>query len=224
MKIRTIFLLALSIVMLLIVSSIHAQRPYFLDKKGMKASFVDKDAKSKTTGYSELTINEIQGNAENGTVTYMMQIMDAKYKPILDEPLIMKVQIKNGSVSFDPSTQLGKVLKGMTVTGDNMIIPSNISIGDIIKDYSLTTSLGAIKTVTLFSNVKASGKETLIISNKPIECIIIENDIVTKIIGFEQKMHQKAWYGRGIGIVKSENYDKEGKLVATHQLTEIINY
>jgi len=37
-------------------------------------------------------------------------------------------------------------------------------------------------------------------------------------------MTQKVWYGRGVGQVRSESYNKNGKLMSLSELVEIVGY
>lgn len=109
----------------------------------------------------------------------------------------------------------------MTVSGDNLILPADVAVGDVLKDYTITVSIGAMKTTTANSDIKVTGEETLDIGGTAIDCLIVESTVLAKVIGIKQQMKQKIWYGRGIGPVKTETYNKKGKLMSVQEIVEI---
>lgn len=50
---------------------------------------------------------------------------------------------------------------------------------------------------------------------------MIENTTVSKVIGIKQTAIQKIWYGHGIGPVKTNMYNKKGKLMTSQELVSI---
>lgn len=50
---------------------------------------------------------------------------------------------------------------------------------------------------------------------------VIENTTVSKVIGIKQTAIQKIWYGHGIGPVKTNMYNKKGKLMTSQELVSI---
>lgn len=42
-----------------------------------------------------------------------------------------------------------------------------------------------------------------------------------KVMGIKAEGSQKIWYGRGYGAVKTETYEKKGKIMTTNVLVEI---
>ena len=69
--------------------------------------------------------------------------------------------------------------------------------------------------------VKAVAEETLDVNGTSIDCVVIENTTVSKVIGIKQTTIQKIWYGHGIGPVKTNMYNKKGKLMTSQELVSI---
>ena len=69
--------------------------------------------------------------------------------------------------------------------------------------------------------VKAVAEETLDVNGTSIDCVVIENTTVSKVIGIKQTAIQKIWYGHGIGPVKTNMYNKKGKLMTSQELVSI---
>ena len=203
---KTLLLIAIS---LMATVRLNAQEPFFFTKNGLKITLAEKDGKGKINGYTQ------------STVVYKMMVMDNKKKPLLNEEMDMKIYIKDGVVTFDPTSLAGKLMEGMTVSGDNLILPADVAVGDVLKDYTITVSIGALKTTTANSDIKVTGEETLDIGGTAIDCLIVESTVLAKVIGIKQQMKQKIWYGRGIGPVKTETYNKKGKLMSVQEIVEI---
>ena len=192
MKTNIRFLVMIA-VSLLTVLGMSAQEPFFLHKEGVKLTYADKDKKGKINSYTETTATKVTGDAENGTVTY------------------------------DPKSLVGQIMEGMqvTVTGTPFQLPSNVKVGDTFGDYTITLNLAGIKTNTEVTGVKAVAEETLDVNGTSIDCVVIENTTVSKVIGIKQTTIQKIWYGHGIGPVKTNMYNKKGKLMTSQELVSI---
>lgn len=213
--------LLLIVISLMATAGLSAQEPFFFTKDGLKITLAEKDGKGKITGYTQSTVVSVVGEPANCTVTYKTMVMDKKKQPLLNEAMDMKIYIKDNVVTFDPSSLAGKLMEGMTVTGDNLILPADVSVGDVLKDYTITVNIGGMKTSTSNSDIKVTGEETLDIGGTGIDCLIVESTVLAKVIGIKQQMKQKVWNGRGIGPVKTETYNKKDKLMSVQEIVEI---
>ena len=205
-NIRFLVMIAVS---LLTVLGMSAQEPFFLHKEGVKLTYADKDKKGKINSYTE--------------TTYSMMVMDNKKNPVLKQPMTQTFEVKNGTVTYDPKSLVGQIMEGMqvTVTGTPFQLPSNVKVGDTFGDYTITLNLAGIKTNTEVTGVKAVAEETLDVNGTSIDCVVIENTTVSKVIGIKQTAIQKIWYGHGIGPVKTNMYNKKGKLMTSQELVSI---
>ncbi len=218
-NIRFLVMIAVS---LLTVLGMSAQEPFFLHKEGVM-TYADKDKKGKINSYTETTATKVTGDADNCTVTYSMMVMDNKKNPVLKQPMTQTFEVKNGTVTYDPKSLVGQIMEGMqvTVTGTPFQLPSNVKVGDTFGDYTITLNLAGIKTNTEVTGVKAVAEETLDVNGTSIDCVVIENTTVSKVIGIKQTAIQKIWYGHGIGPVKTNMYNKKGKLMTSQELVSI---
>ena len=207
-NIRFLVMIAVS---LLTVLGMSAQEPFFLHKEGVKLTYADKDKKGKINSYTETTATKVTGDADNCTVTYSMMVMDNKKNPVLKQPMTQTFEVKNGTVTYDPKSLVGQIMEGMQVT----------VTGDTFGDYTITLNLAGIKTNTEVTGVKAVAEETLDVNGTSIDCVVIENTTVSKVIGIKQTAIQKIWYGHGIGPVKTNMYNKKGKLMTSQELVSI---
>jgi hypothetical protein len=79
-------------------------------------------------------------------------------------------------------------------------------------------------------NLKVIGQERRIVGTERIQteagsfdCFILEETISTKAMMMKEVEKIKSWYAYGIGLVKEVTYDKNGKLVSTMVLNEIVS-
>ena len=54
----TMKLMMMAVLMVFVMTSVHAQDPFYLYKEGCKVTFVDKNSKGKITSYSTLTVTK----------------------------------------------------------------------------------------------------------------------------------------------------------------------
>lgn len=188
----------------------------------MKLTYADKDKKGKINSYTETTATKVTGDADNCTVTYSMMVMDNKKNPVLKQPMTQTFEVKNGTVTYDPKSLVGQIMEGMQVTVTEH--PSNFLQCQgrrYLRRLYHHLELGGIKTNTEVTGVKAVAEETLDVNGTSIDCVVIENTTVSKVIGIKQTTIQKIWYGHGIGPVKTNMYNKKGKLMTSQELVSI---
>lgn len=201
---------------------IQAQQPYYPTKEGVSLTYADKNGKGKIEGYSQMTVTKVEVTDEqNLSITTATQVMDDKKKELFKEPMVTTVHVRDGVVEFDPSSMAGKMMAGMKITGDSFTLPADASVGTVLDDYSVSVSMGAIKTTTNFTDVKVTGKETLNIGGRNLECLIVECTASSKVMGMKQETTEKTWYTPGIGQVKMEMYTKKGKLQSAQELIAV---
>lgn len=199
-----------------------AQQPFYPHQEGVVLTYAERNTKGKITGYSRITIAKVEVTDErNFLVTTENEVLDERKKPLLKEPMKVTVQVVDGVVRFAPDSFAGKLAEGMEVSGDSFLLPADISVGDVVKDYTVTVAIGPMKTSSTYTDTKVTGRETLNIGEKAVECYVVESSVLAKVLGIKQESFQKIWYGRGIGQVKMQIYNKKGKLQMTQELVEI---
>ena len=198
--------------------------PFFGYKEGVKLTFADLDKKGKPTAHTMNEITKLEGEAPfNCTVEYTVTLLDDKKNSLGITPMVQTYSIRNGIVTFDENSFAGQMMQGMDVkiSGTLFRLPSNAKVGDTFEDYSILLNMGGIKSTAHVTNIRVTAEETLTIDGVDIECVVVENHTSTKAIGITSEGTQKIWYGRGYGAVRTETYDKKGKILTTNALVEI---
>lgn len=184
------------------------------DKKGKKASVVD---------YS---ISDVT----NDTATFNTTIYDAKGEEVTTSNY--DITCKDDVISIDFNSLISPELFAqyndmeMDVTGTNIEIPNNLSVGQTLKDADMlmTIKMGAmnLKMNMKLLNRKVEAKESITTTAGTFDCYVISYTSEFKM-GIKQTFKAKDWIGEGVGMVKSENYNKKGKLMGYSELTQISN-
>ena len=197
-------------------------KPFYPIRKGISMTYANKDAKGKADSYTRNTITDISWKDErNFSVSMETELLDADMNTVTTPPMTSGASVENGIVTFDPESMAGQLMAGMEVSGDYFQLPDNIVVGDVLPDYTVIINISGMKTSSSNSNVRVTGRETLRVSGHEIDCYIVESTVAVSALGLKSEMTSKSWYGRGVGQVKQESYNKKGKLMSIYELVEL---
>ena len=184
------------------------------DKKGKKATVVDYNIT----------------NVTNNTATFNTIIYDDKGKEVTTTSY--DITCENDAISIDfnslVSPELLEQYKDMEldVTGTNIEIPNNLTVGQGLKDADMimTIKMGGINmnmTMQLMDR-KVDARESVTTSAGTFNCYVISYTTQVKM-GLSQTYMAKDWIAEGVGMVKSESFNKKGKLLGYSELTQVSN-
>ena len=213
--------LMFALLTLLMVLGAKAQEPFYLQKEGVKLGYTITDKKGKVDGYSESKVVSVKSSGAQTAVTMQTMVKDKNGKALLQNPYELSVTIENGTVIMSPKALVGKIVEGLSINGEDLKVPVNLTTGAPLNDYSITMGIAGINTTSQITGVKVVAEETIEVSGHSIPCVVVESTASVKVLGIKRNSLQKTWYGRGIGIVKLETYDNKGKLETTQALTSI---
>ena len=126
---------------------------------------------------------------------------------------------------MDEETMAAYETMEVTVEATDMGYPSVMTAGQVLKDASLTAAI-ANQGVTMFTmkiditNRKVLGSEKLTTPAGTFDCIKITHDVSTRLI-MKISATSVIYLSREIGVVKTESFNKKGKLVSYDILTKI---
>jgi len=223
---KSIILLAYT---LFIANAVFAQCTEMFDyREGTTWEWSNYDKKGKLVGKTVQKIDQYNESANGFTATMSTYHTDKKGE---QTPTIsMDMTCKDGTLYFDMKNFLPEeYLDGsdgqmnLEVNGDNLETPSNLQVGEALKDASVSmkiagedSPIGINMKVEIF-NRKVEAKEHLETPAGKFNCFVITQTIKTKTI-VSVEMNSKNWYSPGVGNVKSETYRK-GKLTGYTLLT-----
>lgn len=217
-----------AIVLLLSFSSIAQDcEPYIPMDKGVEFEMQSFNAKDKLQSISKQKViskSVIGGNLE---ATIQNDIYDKKDN--LQSSSVYKIICKDGVFMVDMQTMLDPeqteayINMGITVDGDFLEIPSNLSVGQKLNNGILNVKFGPAEAPIMKMSVRVTNrhveaKEDITTPAGTFECYKISYDIETQMI-FTIKITVKEWYSKGVGMVRTESYNKSGKLTDYTLLT-----
>lgn len=197
---------------------------FYPTRKGMVLTYASKGAKGETDAYTRTTITDIRRQDDrNFSVSTTSELLDQDKNPITSEPMTADATVTDGVVGFNPASMAGQLTEGMVISGDFFFLPDNITTGDTLPDYRITINISGLNTSNDNTGISVIGQEEVAVSGRNLDCYVIEWTSSVAAMGFKTSMKQKAWYARGIGMVKQESYSPTGAAVSTYELVEL-NY
>jgi len=201
----------------------ESEYAFFAMKKGGVQVFVSKDAKGKITSQSRNTIKSITGDKNAFAIEYESEMLDDKGKPTnKDNPLIVnyRVVIKDGLMYLDLKGMFTAMegLDGVQASGSAMKIPSNLSVGQTIDDAKANVKIGFLNCVVIITEGKCLAIEDVKVEAGTFRCYKVSQKTNSTVMGMKSEGTTVTWYAKGVGAVKTETFDKNGKLLSTQEL------
>jgi len=72
------------------------------------------------------------------------------------------------------------------------------------------------------TNRKVEAIEDITVKGGTFKCYKFSSDVQAIAMGIKVNTKNSEWYAKGIGTVKTESYDKNGKLQSRTELTEVL--
>lgn len=109
------------------------------------------------------------------------------------------------------------------VSGTNVFIPNNLEVGRQLPDAEMRMAI-KMNPITmnmnfLIMNRKVSSKETVTTPAGTFDCVVLTYDFESKM-GIKVSGSAKQWLAEGVGMVKTEDYNKKGKMISRSELTK----
>ncbi|RUT78755.1 TapB family protein [Ancylomarina longa] len=111
------------------------------------------------------------------------------------------------------------------ITSEDLVYPPKLSAGQQLKDGSITievqTEMMKISMTTKIVNRKVEAVEDMKTTAGNFNCYKISEDVQSKMGFVNMKLHNVSWISKDLGMVRSESYNKKGKLDGITQLVKI---
>ena len=227
MKTRSIFLSSI-IAFMLPVFVIAQDCGYYSLTKGTKFSYQNLDAKGKVTSSSRSTCTDVVQIPAGSEYKVQVEVTDAKNNKSNHE-YAMRCESGNFYVDMqnfvDPKSMESFKDMEIKVDSKDMMYPTGLAAGQTLPDASITISAGSggvnlMNMVVNITNRKVAGNESVTVPAGTFDCFKITYDVETKFM-FKISSTVTEYVSYGVGNVKTETYDKKGKLMGTSLLTEI---
>lgn len=202
---------------------------YYAFDEGAESELTIYNAKGKVESilvYKVLSTNNSEGIT---TATMSTQMKDKKGNSLTSTEFT--ATCTGGIVSIDfESLMNSESLQSFgemeyDVTGTNLDLPNDLSIGQNLNDAEILITLkksGMTMTMgTQITDRKVVNQETITTPAGTYDCYVIKHtNKVTSMMGFGgRQWNSKTWVSEGVGVVKTEEYNKRDKLDSFSLLT-----
>ena len=196
---------------------------YFPMQEGSSFEIMNYDPKDKVQGRAEHFVISREERGDEIAVQIESTIFDKKDKEVTT--LEYEVRCKNGVFEFlMPSVSMESMAgAGVStdVEGDFLDIPADPSPGQKLKDGTIRISINeAMNMTTTVTDRKVEALEQITTPAGTFDCIKITYSVETKFL-FKVTGAAAEWYAPNVGMVRSESYDKKGKLSGYSLLTKL---
>ncbi|WKN33051.1 hypothetical protein PZB74_06800 [Porifericola rhodea] len=230
-------LLPTLMLLLLVVADLKAQcgNNFYRLKEGSEFEMTSYDKKDRPQGRTVNVISAINEKGDTYEATFSSKIYDKKDKLITEGEFVM---ICDGDMlKIDMQRMLNSMeqlsaYENMEVeaTGDFMELPSSLDVGQSLSDASTTVKVKMGESSATLSEMnikindrKVDSKEDITTSAGSFTCYKVSyiTDVDMKMMGINRKSSYQGaeWIAEGVGVVRTETYDKKGKVSSYSLLT-----
>lgn len=225
--------IAITLVLTALMTVLYGQNgcsTYFPFQEGMTLEYSYYNKKDKLEATSIQTIENVQEKGGETMADVQTRMTDAKGKETIEGSFT--VTCSDGTFRMDMSRMLPAesmaALGGddaeVTMEGDGFQLPTNLDVGQTLPDSENTISLQAgivnMNMTMIFRDQQVEAKETVTTPAGTFDCIRFSYTTYTKMTMVKNEIRTVNWYAEGVGTVKSETYNKKGKLDSKMVLTQ----
>ncbi len=209
----------------------RAQETFFPTTEGTVLVYKSFDKKGKQSSGTKYTIKNVKKDGDNVDITYVIEALNPKDKLVYNDEItiqqrgdVLYVDMSNfvNKAAFQKDGQMPTDIK---VTGNNMELQTNISPGQTLPDANIEMELKMgfmnMKMGAQVTDRKMETIEDVTVPAGTFKTYKFTSNVTATALGINMNSQNTEWYAKGIGMVKSETYDKKGKLASSTELIEL---
>jgi hypothetical protein len=197
-------------------------KAYYPFEEGTKFEITNYDKKGKKEGMVKYHVSKV----ENNVATIETIIFDNKDKEVTT--MSYNVMCDGNKVSIDfkslMNPEMFKQYKDMEMefTGTNIELPNELQVGQRLNDANMNMAMnmgGMTMNMSInMLNRTVDKKETITTPAGTFECFALSYDSEMKM-GMKISFKIKEWLAEGVGMIRNESYNNNGKLMGYSELT-----
>lgn len=211
----------------------HAQtdcKPYMPSEEGSTWEQTHYSDKDKVTGRTTYEVLKKTLSGDSATFRIKAAYFDEKNEEVFVNEF--DAYCKSGIFEIDMASRMnGETMSAyesmdVTVDASHLAIPTlNEAVGTPLEDGTLSVqvSMNGINTFKMtveLTDRMVAARENLETPAGSFDCLKIEQTVMMKMV-FKMENTTTEWYAEGVGVVRSETYDKKGRLSEYTVLTAI---
>lgn len=203
-------------------------RLYFPDETGVIREMKSYDQRDRLQSVTRHEIIERVERGDDITLTVRASYLDEDEEEFYNVDLelvcedgIFKFDMKN---FLDPETMAGYEEMGIEVTADDLHYPARMNVGDNLPDASIemvitSNGMTILTTTVSLTDRKVEAMENIETEAGVFNCYKISYNTGTKAGFINVSGSAVEWVADGVGTVRSENYNRRGRLTGYSVLT-----
>lgn len=194
--------------------------------EGTTSEITFRGKNDRVSGVVEYTIQSVSSSGGADIAIMKQKMKDKRGREILDSEY--KLTCSQGSVKIDfnslynPSLMPGMEDMDVEATGTDIDLPNNLSVGQTLPDGGIEVKMNLsginMNINTYITDREVIGTETVTTPAGTFDCFIISSSTTLEMAA-TKRMSNKQWIAEGVGLVKSEDYNRNGRLVSSGLLT-----
>lgn len=196
-----------------------AGNPYYTTTVGAKATYVNKDANGKITGYAVETIKSVS-TAKGLVIESYFDFMDPARKSVISSPMEMSATLVDLKTTHVTIGNVKAALKSDAYIsrGNILAVPADAKVGDVLPDHTINIKASVVKTNNILKSRKITGAEKITVPAGEFECLILEEKEYSQ--GGKEPYTVKSWIARGIGVIRQDAWKPDGSFQKRMELVE----
>lgn len=197
---------------------------YYSMEEGTTFQITNYDKNDRPVGVIDYVVKESSGD----TALLAYEMHDEKGKLIMSSEY--GIICKDDGVAIDFKSLMSPGVLGqyqdmeVDISGTDMILPNDLSQGQQLPDAEVLMNISMapmnMKMTVKMQNRNVEANETITTPAGTFDCVVVTYDQETKM-GMKITGKAKQWFAEDVGMVKSESYNKKGKLIGSSVLTAL---
>ncbi|MCL2181153.1 MAG: hypothetical protein FWB83_08495 [Treponema sp.] len=208
---------------------------FFPTRPGAVQLTANLNAGGRVEGYNRQVVTDVRTSGSDMTVIYTVQILDRNRRPVRNSgEREYSVNISDGVLIYRLDNMMDAFFASRemnyTMTAGNFLVPSNMAPGSRLEDTWMNMSvrvpiIGTVTAQSAMTDIVCTGIEMVTVPAGTFEAYRVTQLTTTTTTGWGRSPivnNGVSWYVRGIGVVKSVNYDSRGRVESSTELHELI--
>lgn len=201
---------------------------YYPMTEGTSFQYTSYDKKGKEEGIMQYRITEASNTGGTTSATMNMTYTDAKGEEVLSSDYTLSCSGNTVHIDYESllSNDMMKQFEDMEmeVTGTDLELPNDLEVGQNLADANVNVkmSMGGINMNMNVETVnrKVENRESITTPAGTFDCFVISSETKSKMMMANNTFPNRLWLAEGVGMVKQETYNKNGKLIGSMVLTQ----
>ncbi|MDC8006079.1 hypothetical protein POV27_18650 [Aureisphaera galaxeae] len=203
--------------------------PYLPVDVGTQWEMTNYNAKGKQQGKIQYELLSKETNGNEIVFTVQTTTFDKKGKELYTNNFTAKCV--DGEFEFDMAMKMDGASMGpyqnmeVEVDASRYDIPDmDTAAGTDLADGTLQVTAGGgpigLNMIVEVTNRKVEARETITTPAGDFDCLVLTQEVRTKLL-VNVRGKSKEWYSPNIGVVRTESYNKKGKMMGYSEITSI---